>query len=120
MLDVLLGEHPSLRGRVEHAELSTPLSTRNFAGHPQGEIYGLAHVPARFEARALRPQTRLPGLYLTGADLVSAGVAGALLGGTLAAVAVAGREMLGSWLGARRRFVAAPAARRPSANSQAA
>jgi all-trans-retinol 13,14-reductase len=89
LLDVLHREVPSLRGRVEHAELSTPLSTRNFAGHPRGEIYGLSHVPARFDARELRPRTRIPGLFLTGADVSTAGVGGALLGGLLAAATVA-------------------------------
>jgi all-trans-retinol 13,14-reductase len=110
LLDVLLRECPSLRGRLEHVELSTPLSTRNFAAHPHGEIYGLAHVPARFAARALRPETRLPGLYLAGADLATAGVAGALVGGALAAVAIARRDLLGSLLRART-TVSAPRAR---------
>jgi all-trans-retinol 13,14-reductase len=89
LLEALLREVPALAGRVEHAELSTPLSTRQFAAHPRGEIYGLSHVPARFEARELRPRTRLPGLYLTGVDVCTAGVGGALLGGVLAASAIA-------------------------------
>ena len=39
---------PSDPGRIEVAELSTPLSTRHFAGHPSGEIYGLEATPRRF------------------------------------------------------------------------
>jgi len=54
-------------GKVDHVELSTPLTTRHFAGHPHGEIYGLAHTPARFAARQLRPHTPIAGLYLTAA-----------------------------------------------------
>jgi all-trans-retinol 13,14-reductase len=95
LLEVLYREHPQLRGRVEHAELSTPLSTRNFAGHARGEIYGLSHVPARFAAGELRPRTRIPGLYLTGVDVGAAGIAGALMGGLLAVGAVAPRALLG-------------------------
>jgi hypothetical protein len=36
---------------VEIAELSTPLSTRNCAAHPHGEIDGLQHTADRFEQR---------------------------------------------------------------------
>jgi all-trans-retinol 13,14-reductase len=101
LLEVLYRECPALRGRVEHAELSTPLSTRHFAGHPRGEIYGLSHPPARFAARELRPQTKIPGLYLTGADICTAGVGGALMGGVLAASVVARRNLLGAILSSR-------------------
>lgn len=99
LLDVLLRECPQLAGKIDHAELSTPLSTRHFAGHPHGEIYGLAHTPARFAARALRPHTPIAGLYLTGADICTAGVGGALMGGVLTAAAITRRNLLGSVLG---------------------
>ncbi|MCA9531780.1 MAG: NAD(P)/FAD-dependent oxidoreductase [Myxococcales bacterium] len=94
LLDVLYAQCPSTRGEVDVFELSTPLSTRNFANHPSGEIYGLAHTPRRFEQRWLRPRTPLPGLYLTGADVASAGVAGALMGGILCATAVVGPKVI--------------------------
>jgi len=94
MLEALYRECPLVRDAIEHCELSTPVSTRHFAGHPTGEIYGLAHTPARFEQRWLRPSTPVPGLFLTGADVASAGVAGALSGAALAASAVLGRNML--------------------------
>ena len=79
---------PATRGRVEIAELSTPLSTRNFAAHESGAIYGLAHSPKRFEARWLKPRTPISGLYLTGSDVVTAGVMGALMGGMTCSSAV--------------------------------
>jgi all-trans-retinol 13,14-reductase len=82
---LVVSELPQLRGAIAHAELSTPLSTTHFCAHPNGEIYGLAHTPARFEAKWLRPRTPIPGLYLTGSDAASAGVSGAMTGGVLAA-----------------------------------
>jgi all-trans-retinol 13,14-reductase len=91
---VLLERCPQVAGHIVHAELSTPLSTRQFASHPQGEIYGLAHTPARFEVRSLRPETRIPGLYLTGADVCTAGVGGALMGGVLTASVLARRNLI--------------------------
>ena len=44
---------PSVRGCIDYAELSTPLSTRHFANYHEGEIYGLSAVPARFRWRGL-------------------------------------------------------------------
>ena len=102
LLEALLRQVPALRGAVDHAELSTPLSTRHFAGHPHGEIYGLSHVPARFAARELRPQTAIPGLYLTGADICTAGVGGALMAGVLTASVIARRNLLGAIFGEKR------------------
>jgi all-trans-retinol 13,14-reductase len=96
--DALFAQLPQLRDRLEHVELSTPLSTRHFAGHPRGEIYGLSHGPARFAVRALRPRTKIPGLYLTGADICTAGVGGALMGGVLAASVVTRKNLVGAIL----------------------
>ena len=79
LLDTIYKYAPATRGRVEVAELSTPLSTRNFAAHPEGAIYGLSHDARRYEQRWLRPQTPIKGLYLSGADIVSAGVVGAMV-----------------------------------------
>lgn len=98
LLETLYEQAPATRGKVEVCEVSTPLTTRNFANHPRGEIYGLAHTPARFEQRWLRPRTPIKGLFLTGADICSAGVGGALMGGMLCSSAVLGRNVLGTVL----------------------
>ncbi len=94
LLAALVRQVPSIEGKVDHAELSTPLSTTQFAAHPHGEIYGLAHTPDRFAARHLRPHTPVRGLYLTGADVCTAGVGGALMAGVLTATAITRRNLL--------------------------
>jgi len=96
MLEPLYEHCPQVLGKIDHAELSTPLSTRHFAGFAQGEIYGLAATPERFGERSLKPRTAVPGLYLTGADASTAGVAGALYGGMFAASAVLRRDLRGA------------------------
>ena len=63
--------------------------------YAEGEIYGLEHTPARFRERALKPRTGLKGFYLTGQDVCTAGIAGALFGGTIAASAILGKNLLG-------------------------
>lgn len=92
----LLDRCPQLAGQIDHAELSTPLTTKHFAGHPSGELYGLSHSPARFAARQLRAHTGVKGLYLTGADVCTAGIGGALMGGLLTATVVGKRNMIGA------------------------
>lgn len=94
LLDLLYTHVPQIRGAVEVAELSTPLSSRNFTAHAHGEIYGLEHTPARFRNPYLRPATPVRGLMLTGADVATAGVSGALLGGALCASAILRRNLV--------------------------
>jgi all-trans-retinol 13,14-reductase len=93
LLAALFRHLPQLRGKIDHAELSTPLSTRHFSSHPRGELYGLEHDPARYQL-PLRAQTPVKALYLTGADLVSAGVAGGLVAGLVTAGAILGVRVL--------------------------
>lgn len=84
---------PAAVGNVEHAELSTPLTTRHFMNYAQGEIYGLSATPARYALRELGARTPVRGLYLTGQDVASLGVVGALFGGVVCASAVLGRNL---------------------------
>ena len=85
---------PQVRPAIDHLEVSTPLSTAHFAGYGRGEIYGLAHTPERFAARWLKPRTPIRGLWLTGQDIVSCGVAGAMAAGYLTASAMLRRNLL--------------------------
>lgn len=87
---------PHWRGRLAYHELSTPLSTLTFTAHPQGQIYGLSQVPRRFLLR-LGPRTGLPGLYLSGSDACVSGVAGAAMGGVMAAAAMLGPRLIRNW-----------------------
>jgi all-trans-retinol 13,14-reductase len=93
LLEPLYTHCPSVRGRIDYAELSTPLSTAKFTGHPQGAIYGLAATPSLYQERRLRPATAIPGLFLTGADVCALGVGGALFGGVLTASAILRRDL---------------------------
>jgi all-trans-retinol 13,14-reductase len=85
---------PAVAGKIDYAELSTPLTTRHFMNYQRGEAYGLAATPERFGLRSLTPHTSVRNLYLTGQDVASLGVAGALFGGVMAASAVLGRNLM--------------------------
>ncbi len=92
LLDVLYRYEPQLRGKLDHCEMSTPLSTRHFVNYSRGEIYGLAHSPQRFAQRFLRPKTPVRRLWLTGQDITTAGIAGAAASGLLTLSAVRGKD----------------------------
>lgn len=78
--------YPGFADLIEYQELSTPITNEHFTGHPKGGIYGLPFVSERFQQENLawtHPKTPLPGLYLTGADVCSLGIGGAMMGGVV-------------------------------------
>ncbi|XP_078702739.1 all-trans-retinol 13,14-reductase-like [Branchiostoma floridae x Branchiostoma belcheri] len=90
-------QYPQLQGKDEYMDVGTPLSNNYYLGSTRGEIYGLDHNRERFSQDLLvnlRPDTAIPGLYLTGQDIVTAGFAGALVSGLLTAGAVLDRQLI--------------------------
>jgi len=85
---------PHLKGHIDHYELSTPLTTKNFANYQRGELYGINHSPSRYCQKFLQPRTPIKELYLTGQDIVTAGVGGALFSGLITASAMTGRNCM--------------------------
>jgi all-trans-retinol 13,14-reductase len=79
---------PALAPLVVYRELGTPLATARFTAHTRGGIYGLETTPRRVLSDALSPATPIPGLYLSGQDMMTPGIAGSLWGGVLSAAAV--------------------------------
>ncbi|TQV77263.1 NAD(P)/FAD-dependent oxidoreductase [Aliikangiella marina] len=90
MLDALYKKLPHLKGQIDYYEVSTPLTTEFFCFYDKGEIYGLEHDPQRFKQAWLQPKTKIKGLWLTGQDILSCGVAGAMIAGFLTAVKILG------------------------------
>lgn len=90
----LLGEvcrrYPRMAGAVQHMEVAVPATVCRYIGAPEGATYGLAVTPERLRSPALKAITPVPGLYLSGSDVVLPGVVGAMLGGVPAAVAIGG------------------------------
>ena len=95
LMDVLYDKVPQARGKVAYHEVSTPLSTNWFGGYRHGELYGLAHTAGRFEQDWLRPRTEIPGLWLTGQDILTCGVTGAMMSGLITSLAMIGPRRMG-------------------------
>jgi len=57
----------------------SPATNNYYLAQPHGEIYGLDHSMERFQPMMLaqlRPETDIPGLYLSGQDVFVAGFMG--------------------------------------------
>jgi len=98
LMDVLYDKVPQARGKVDYYEVSTPLSTNWFGGYQEGELYGLAHTGERLEQDWLRPKTRIPGLWLTGQDILTCGVTGAMMAGLITTMSMVGPKTMGPLL----------------------
>jgi len=88
LLSQLLRHLPELEPMVDYVELSTPLSTDNFCRPVKGSIYGIEPTPERYRCDALRAHTPIKNLYLSGSEVATVGVMGAMAGGMVAAMAV--------------------------------
>ncbi|MBB6461015.1 phytoene desaturase family protein [Flammeovirga kamogawensis] len=90
LLDCVEKQHPGFKELVSFHELSTPLTMESFTSTYKGRMYGLAHTPERFSSDWIKPQTPFKGLYITGGDICTTGVVGALMGGVATASVIFG------------------------------
>ncbi|TRY60605.1 hypothetical protein DNTS_007566 [Danionella cerebrum] len=82
---------PKIRDRLVYQEAATPLSNMHYLSSNLGAIYSTDHNLERFYAESMarnRCDTPVKNLYLSGQDIFSCGVAGALHGGLLCASTV--------------------------------
>ncbi|MGE5652155.1 MAG: phytoene desaturase family protein [Bacillota bacterium] len=81
---------PGFAALVDYVDVSTPLTMEHFQGNPRGEFYGLPATPDRLFQPWTGAKTPVGNLYLTGGDVMSPGVVGAMIGGVKAAGAMMG------------------------------
>ncbi len=79
---------PGLQPMIVYRELGTPLATATFTAHEKGAFYGLETTPRRIVSDALSPRTPVPGLFLSGQDVMTPGIVGSLWSGLLTAAAI--------------------------------
>lgn len=96
---------PHLKDKEEFFDVGSPLSNQYYIASSKGEIYGLDHNKDRFSPETcvnLRPKTTIPGLYLTGQDILTCGFAGAMFGGVFAASAILNRNAMNDMMNLRK------------------
>ncbi|MGH7174399.1 MAG: phytoene desaturase family protein [Gemmataceae bacterium] len=84
---------PGFRQHIRYAESSTPLTIEAYTNHFDGAAYGIAPFPGRYSERALRVLSGIPGLLLTGQDVITPSVIGAFYGGVTSASALMRRNL---------------------------
>ncbi|KAK3603230.1 hypothetical protein CHS0354_007559 [Potamilus streckersoni] len=88
---------PQLAGKMEYIEVGTPITNRHYLGYPKGEMCGLDHRLNRFSPdifSKIRAKTDIPGLYLTGQDVVTGGFVSSLYSGVFTASAILNKKLL--------------------------
>jgi all-trans-retinol 13,14-reductase len=94
LLEELFRHVPQAREAIDYVEVSTPLSYETFAKRERGGFMGIESSPQRFKQKWLRAQTPIKGLYITGQDLATDGIIGALVGGVICASAIVEKDLM--------------------------
>jgi phytoene dehydrogenase-like protein len=83
LLEFVDRRYPGFQSLVDYCEVSTPLTVEKFTGHLHGSVYGIPATPDRFRLPYLTVETPVQNLQLTGSDVASLGIAGAMMGGVV-------------------------------------
>lgn len=94
LLDKLFRYATSARPALDCVEVLTPLSYETFVTREKERFMGLEASPKRLRQTWLRATTPIQGLYLSGQDVSTDGIIGAIVGGVSAVSAVLGRDMM--------------------------
>ena len=85
---------PGLVAAIEHMEISTPLTYRDYTGIPEGSLYGIQksfHEPL---LTTVLPKTKIPNFYFTGQNTNLHGVLGVTIGSVVTCGEILGLEYL--------------------------
>ncbi|KAK7795003.1 hypothetical protein U0070_014629 [Myodes glareolus] len=95
-MSVVMKLFPQLEGKVDSVIGGSPLTNQYYLVAPRGAPYGADHDLARlhpYTMASLRAQTPIPNLYLTGQDIFTCGLVGALQGALLCSSAILKRNL---------------------------
>lgn len=93
---ILLAENviPGLRGMIEDAYTSTPLTYRDYNHTPEGCAYGIRKDCNMPMMTVLTPRTPIPNLLMTGQNLMLHGLHGVTMTALFTCAEVIGREQI--------------------------
>ncbi|KAM5227775.1 all-trans-retinol 13,14-reductase [Ctenodactylus gundi] len=95
-MSVVMKLFPQLEGKVDSVTGGSPLTNQYYLAAPRGATYGADHDLGRLHPRALasmRAQSPIHNLYLTGQDIFTCGLMGALQGALLCSSAILKRNL---------------------------
>ncbi|XP_045683509.1 LOW QUALITY PROTEIN: all-trans-retinol 13,14-reductase [Phyllostomus hastatus] len=95
-LSVVMKLFPQLEGKVDSVTGGSPLTNQFYLAAFQGATYGADHDLSRLHPHgivSIRAQSPIPNLYLTGQDIFTCGLMGALQGALLCSGAILKRNL---------------------------
>jgi phytoene dehydrogenase-like protein len=94
LMNMVALKFPGLQSAVEHMEISTPLTYRDYTGIPEGSLYGVQknyHEPL---LTTVLPKTKIRNMYFTGQNTNLHGVLGVTIGSVVTCGEILGLEYL--------------------------
>jgi len=94
LLRMVSEKFPGLQAAIDHIEISTPLTYRDYTGIPEGSIYGIRknfHEPL---LTTVMPKTKIRNFYFTGQNTNLHGVLGVTIGSVVTCGEILGLEYL--------------------------
>ena len=88
LLDAAEKVYPGLGDLIEDWDLYTPISARRDTQHFNGNIFGIPDTPARYKNLDFNCYTPLENVFITGSDITSSGIYGAVLSGAITTTAI--------------------------------
>jgi len=76
LLDVIEEDYPDIRSKIKSYHSSTPLTFRDYIGNDDGNLYGVEKDADSPLKTFINPKTKIPNLYLTGANINLHGILG--------------------------------------------
>ena len=81
LIEIVERHFPGFSDLINYTELSTPLTMKYFTSWNKGMFNGIPATPDRYKMKFLKPQTPVKNFYMTGCDISSLGIIGAMMGG---------------------------------------
>ncbi|XP_006900457.1 PREDICTED: all-trans-retinol 13,14-reductase-like [Elephantulus edwardii] len=95
-MSVVLKLFPQLEGQVDSVDGGSPLTNQHYLAASRGACYGADHDLGRLHPlvmASVRAQSPIPNLYMTGQDIFTCGLMGALQGALLCSSAILKRNV---------------------------
>ncbi len=92
LIDLVQEKFPGIKDCIQSYYTATPLSYRDYIGNDDGSMYGIVKDYRNPLKTFISPRTKVPNLYLTGANLNLHGILGAAMSALVTCTAILGNE----------------------------